>query len=149
VLLNGWIIAETWLTACIASGSLKVSISVPKPPRREITLGRSPQHDPQNKPNKKQGHVHEIQERSRAEHSPTFCPDSFRTPMSRKYIAVSICGPWQQQMQRLGPCSRAINRVSVSTIKCFGPQHCEQPSSHWYCCNIFSPLKGAKVFSKW
>jgi hypothetical protein len=74
---------------------------------------------------------------------------SFITSMSRKYIAVSICAPSQQQIQRLGPCSRVITRVSVSAIKDFGPQHFEQPSSHSYSFNIFSPLKGANVLLKW
>ncbi len=127
-----------------------MSVSTPNPPLTLMYLGLSPQHDPQHKSIRKQGNVHDIQARIRALKSLTVSPlYSWITSMSCKNIAVSTWALFQQQQQQLSGSWRLITRLSVRAMNDFGPQHCEQPSSHSYVLNRFSPLNGAKVFSKW
>lgn len=125
----GKIIEDNWSAACLNSSCLNFSSSEPNAPLTCNIFGRSPQQSLHNS----NGHVQVNIGIITAKHElVVWSVDSFITSISRMKIAVSTCGPSQQQQQTAGSWCRAITRLAVKMTVDFGPQHDEHPWLHWY-----------------
>ncbi len=122
--LNGKISDVISLAALGTSGVLNIKYSLLNPPLTSSGLGRSPQHEPQHRAQRKQRQVPVRQTTSKAPQSVAVC--CFASRISSISVKKTVVSRWaasqQQQQHLLGSWWREIIRVLVNAILVFGPQ---------------------------